>query len=144
MKRLRLLFLSLFIIGLIFTPVLVAATISSTGSASGGSNWSLPATWVDGVVPTSADSVIIVSPDLVIVDVSANAKSLTVQNGAKISQKASVTTTSGGTFQLDAGSWWYASYGSATKMPQGFGTYIIDAASNWVFTTAASSSLINA
>src|SRR5664280_2922792 len=36
------------------------------------------------------------------------------------------------------------SYSSATKMPQGFGTYIIDPASNWVFTTAASSSLINA
>ena len=36
-----------------------------------------------------------------------------------------------------------ANYGSATKIPGGFGTYTIDPASNWVFTTSSSSTLIN-
>jgi hypothetical protein len=152
MKRLSLLFLSFFVIGLIYTPVLVATTISSTGTnpgtvsnagvATGGALWSATTTWVGGVVPGAADDVIIVSPDLVIGG--GNASSLTVQNGAKVSQTASVTCTTGGTFTLASGSWWYASYGSATKLPQGFGTYSIDPNSNYVFTTAASSSLVNA
>src|ERR1035437_5726786 len=153
MKKLRLLFLSFFIIGLIGTTASVAATISSTGThpgtvnnagvATGGANWSLTTTWLEGTVPTSADDVIIVPGDLVIVDVSANASRRTVQNGATICQTAGITCTTGGVFTLESGSWWYASYSSATKMPQGFGTYNIDPASNWVFTTAASSSLIN-
>ena len=152
MKKLRLLFLSLFIIGLIGTTASVAATIYSTGTnpgtvsnagvATGGALWSATTTWVGGVVPVSTDDVIIVSPDLVIGG--GNASSLTVQNGAKVSQTASVTCTTGGTFTLASGSWWYASYGSATKLPQGFGTYSIDPNSNYVFTTAASSSLVNA
>src|ERR1035437_10378361 len=151
MKNLSLLFLSFFVIGLIYTPVLVATTIYSTGAnpgtvsnagaATGGALWSATTTWAGGVVPGAADDVIIVSPDLVIGG--GNASSLTVQNGAKVSQTASVTCTTGGTFTLASGSWWYASYSSATKMPQGFGTYSIDPTSNWVFTSAASSSLIN-
>src|ERR1035441_7901589 len=48
-----------------------------------------------------------------------------------------------GAFTLASGSWWYAAYGSATKLPSGFGTYSIDPNSNWVFTSAASSTLIN-
>src|ERR1035437_5735541 len=151
MKNLSLLFLSFFVIGLIYTPVLVATTIYSTGAspgtvsdagvATGGALWSATTTWAGGVVPGAADDVIIVSPDLVIGG--GNASSLTVQTGAKVSQTASVTCTTGGAFTLAAGSWWYASYSSATKMPQGFGTYIIDPTSNWVFTSAGSSSLIN-
>jgi hypothetical protein len=62
---------------------------------------------------------------------------------AKINQKAGVTCTTSGTFTLASGSWWYASYSSATKLPQGFGTYSIDPNSNYVFTSAASSTLIN-
>src|ERR1035437_5474143 len=146
MKRLSLLFLSFFVIGLIGTRALVAATIHSIGTISGGGLWSATTTWLEGSVPTSADSVIIVTGDSVIVSASANAKSLTVQNGAKINQMASVTGNSvtPGTFTVEAGSWWYANYGSATKMPQNFATYTIDPKSNWVFTSNASSSLINA
>src|ERR1035437_4939698 len=152
MKKLSLLILSLFIIGLISTSTLVAATISSTGTnpgtvsnagvATGGGLWSATTTWAGGVVPLATDDVIIVSGDLVVgATTSINVASLTVQTGAKYCQQIGMTGT--GTFTLEAGSWWYASYSSATKLPQGFGTYSIDPASNWVFTSAASSSLIN-
>jgi hypothetical protein len=120
----------------------IPGSVSSAGVATGGGLWSATTTWAGGVVPTAADSIVIVSGDLVIGG--GNASSLTVKSGAAISQTASVTCTTGGTFTLESGSWWYASYSSATKMPQGFGTYNIDPASNWVFTTLASSSLINA
>jgi hypothetical protein len=161
MKRFSLLFLSLFIVGLILTPALVASTISSvgtltgtvtasTGATTGGGNWTDATTWVGGVVPTSADEVIIVSGDLVILAVSpavgGNALNVTVQSGATVVQRNSLTgnSTTPGTFTLAANSWWYAAYGSATKLPQSFATYNIDPASNWVFTSNASSTLINA
>ncbi len=130
----------------IFSAGNLAGTVSTAGVVTGGGVWSATTTWAGGVVPVAGDSVVIVSGDLVNVSASASALSITVKSGGSVSQGAGVTNsaTGTGTFTLESGSWWYASYGSATKMPQGFGTYNIDPASNWVFTTAASSSLINA
>jgi hypothetical protein len=155
MKKLNLLFLSLFIIGLIGTTASVAATIYSTGTnpgtvsnagtATGGGAWSATTTWAGGVVPLSTDDAVIVSGDLVNITASANIVNLTVQTGGMVRQGASISNSTVGTgsFTMQSGSWWYAAYSSATKLPQGFGTYSIDPNSNWVITTAASSSICN-
>jgi hypothetical protein len=132
------------------SSLITAATISSVGTLSGsvsnagvvtgGGLWSATTTWAGGVVPGASDSVIIVSGDLVYSGTTAIVVlSLTVQGS--FCQQAGVTGT--GSFTLTSSSYWYAGYGSATKLPGGFGNYTIDSNSNWVFTSLASSTLIN-
>jgi hypothetical protein len=146
----------LFVLFLIITTLTQAGTfhsigtlggsVNSAGTATGGGAWNATTTWLEGSVPTATDDAIIVNGDLVKVTATANILNLTVQNGGMIWQGASVTNpaTGTGTFTMASGGTWYAAYGSATKLPQGFGTYSIDPNSNWVFTGAASSTLINA
>ena len=149
MKNLSLFFVSLFIISSIMHAATfhskgdgsLSGSVSNAGVATGGGFWADATTWQEGSAPTAADDAIILNGDLVKVNASANAVNLTVQTGGMVWQGAGVTGT--GTFTLASGSWWYAAYGSATKLPQGFVTYSIDPNSNWVFTLAASSSLIN-
>jgi hypothetical protein len=120
--------------------------VTTAGVATGGGLWSATTSWAEGSVPTATDTAIIVSGDLMKVSATANILNLTIQNGGMLWQGASVTNpaTGTGTFTMASGSIWYAAYGSATKLAQGFGTYSIDPNSNWVITTAASSTLINA
>src|SRR5882757_1561045 len=56
--------LIVFLAAFTFAQSTWATTISST---SAGGDWSLSATWVGGVVPTSADDVIIVAGSTVVV-----------------------------------------------------------------------------
>jgi hypothetical protein len=149
MKTLILFFVSLFIINSLTQAAIIhskgdgslAGSVTSAGIATGGGLWSDVTTWQEGVAPVAGDEVFILSGDLVKVGATANALNLTVQNGGMVFQGASVTGT--GTFTLASGSTWYAAYSSATKLPQGFVTYSIDANSNWIICSNASSSLIN-
>jgi hypothetical protein len=152
MKKIRLLFLLLFIFGLISTEALLATTIYSAGTLTGGSVtsagvrtggglWTATTTWAGGVVPLTTDDVVIVSGDLVYNSATATAANITVQSNAMFYQGAAVTGTA--TFTMASGATWYAAYGSATKMPQGFVTYSINPNSNWIICSNASSTLIN-
>src|ERR1035437_8315653 len=138
MKKLRLLFLSLFIIGLIGTTASVAATISSTGThtgtvandgttISGGALWTDGSTWQGGFAPVAGDNVEIMSGDLVYTGAVsfANVFSLTAHSGCSLLLQVGVSGTSGGTFKLESGSYWYVGYSSGTKVPGGFTTYSI-------------------
>ncbi|MDR3668508.1 MAG: T9SS type A sorting domain-containing protein [Ignavibacteriaceae bacterium] len=151
MKKLRLLFLLLFISGLLSTEALVAATIYSAGNLTGGSVtsagvrtggglWTATTTWAGGVVPLTTDNAVIVAGDLVYNTATSTVASLTI-NGS-FCQGNSVTGTA--TFTMASGATWYAAYSSATKLPQGFTSYSIDPNSNWVICSNSSSTLINA
>ena len=150
MKKIRLLFLLLFIVGLISTEALFASTIYSAGTLTGGSVtsagvrtggglWTATTTWAGGVVPLTTDDVVIVSGDLVYNTASSTAANITI-NGS-FCQGASVTGTA--TFTMASGATWYAAYSSATKLPQGFASYSINPNSNWIICSNASSTLIN-
>src|ERR1035438_10745438 len=92
MKKIRLLFLLLFIVGLISTEALFASTIYSAGTLTGGSVtsagvrtggglWTATTTWAGGVVPLTTDDVVIVSGDLVYNTAFSTAANITI-NGS--------------------------------------------------------------
>ncbi|MDR3665454.1 MAG: T9SS type A sorting domain-containing protein [Ignavibacteriaceae bacterium] len=149
MKNIILIFVYLFIISnMMYSATFhskgdgsLNGSVTDAGVATGGGFWADATTWQEGAAPTATDDAIILSGDLVKINASASITNLTVLTGGIVQQGAGATGT--GTFTLASGSWWYAAYGSATKLPQGFATYSIDPNSNWIFTSAASSSLIN-
>ncbi|HYO49174.1 MAG TPA: fibronectin type III domain-containing protein, partial [Chloroflexia bacterium] len=88
-----------------------AAPATITANALTG-NWSAPATWSGGVVPTANDHVVIPSGAVVTIDTAAAAYSVTVNTGGILQYEAttartltvtaSVTVNTGGTFQSAA------------------------------------------
>jgi uncharacterized repeat protein (TIGR01451 family) len=92
-------------------PTNAPGNVASNGA---GGNWSAPATWAGGVVPTSSDNVTIVDGSTVTIDTAAVAYALAVGQGASgilqfepatarsLTVGANVTIASGGTFQSAA------------------------------------------
>jgi hypothetical protein len=86
-------------------------TSAITSNGTGGGNWSSTATWAGGVVPTSANDVIIANGDTVTIDTAAAALDVTVGNGASgvlqwedvtartLTVGGDVTVANGGTFR---------------------------------------------
>ncbi|WP_190242568.1 T9SS type A sorting domain-containing protein [Hymenobacter lapidiphilus] len=85
----------------------VLAAVSSTAT---GGNWSDPASWVGGAVPTATDDVTIVGGATVTLDVAASAASLTVAAGGSLLNSATTgyslavggSVTNNGTLDLSA------------------------------------------
>ena len=63
----------------------ILATISSTAA---GGNWSAPATWAGGVVPTASDNVTIVAGATVTLNVAAATSALTIASGGTLTTSA--------------------------------------------------------
>ena len=100
-KILLILFVSL------FQNFIFGATITSTGT---GGNWNAVSSWVGGIIPTSADDVIIASGSTVIVTADAFAKSinisggiLTINDSKILTVYGNVNVSSGGQFNAGTG-----------------------------------------
>ncbi|SET81690.1 T9SS type A sorting domain-containing protein [Hymenobacter actinosclerus] len=85
-------------------------TLAAIASTATGGNWSDPASWVGGAVPTAADEVTIVAGATVTLDVAASAASLTVAAGGSLLNSATTgyslavagSVTNNGTLDLSA------------------------------------------
>ena len=129
----------LFIIAMICMGVSVgiAATISSNGT--GGGDWGLTTTWAGGVVPTSLDNAIIVSSDSVSMTVADSVNSLTIQSGAKLAKTTANSIKVINAFTNLAGGIYYAANGEGSWLTAG--SYNINPASNFIYLSAATSTL---
>lgn len=72
----------------------VAAPSIITSATSG--NWSNPATWVGGVVPTATSQVIIAANNDILMDVSGVAKTLTIETGGTMATNGSLSINTAG------------------------------------------------
>jgi hypothetical protein len=86
--RMRFLFTTIF--GIFLLQFATAATLTSASSG----NWSVAATWVGGVVPTTADNVIIDNNHTVVLNVNATVINVKIGVSAKLTIQANLTTTS--------------------------------------------------
>ncbi len=105
-------------------------------NGKGGGDWDSPATWSGGSVPDSADYVVILASDSVIVSSSdtANCGNLTILAGAKLNDFGKMNIS--GTLTLLPNAWFYNSNSRVPSFPIA-GNYDIDAASNYVHTNSA-------
>ena len=117
-----------------------------TSNGTGGGAWTSTATWNGGVVPDSTVDVVIAAGDSVYTSTSARvtAGNLDIQSGGKLNVLGG---SSGGSLgvlgalTVESGAWFYNSNSSLTGWPSGASGYIIDPASNYMLTSAGSSTI---
>ncbi len=119
--------------------VLNAQTITSNGS--GGGNWNSASTWNGGVVPTSANDVVIAGGDSVYIytGTAVTCNSLTIQSNAKFKNGDSTGFAVTSALTAQAGSYYYDG-NNAVSWPTA-GSYSIDSASNFIQTSNGSSTI---
>ncbi len=107
-------------------------------NGKGGGDWDSTSTWSGGVVPDSANYVVILTGDSVIVSTldSADAGQLTVLANGKLSVIGSIKVR--GEFSMLPGAFYYNRSTDVPSFPAA-GSYYIDAGSNYVHTGAAGS-----
>lgn len=121
----------------------VTANYTSTGSivqsnGTGGGDWSLPATWQGGSVPTGSQNVVIVAGDSVFSAAASTCNNLTVNGGGKL--LVTVAPTVSGLFTLDAGSFYYHGASGTFTLPGA--TRFLDDASTVVYNYTGGSTSI--
>ena len=116
-----------------------AQTITSNGT--GGGSWTATTTWQGGVVPTSANDVIIAGGDSVftITGVADSCNSITIQSNAKFKNGDSTGFKVMSAFTIQAGGYYFN--GNNTTSWPSTGSYTIDPASNYIQLANASSSI---
>lgn len=80
------------------SPSFVAGTQATPAapvitSVAAGGNWSAPATWAGGVVPTTTDAAVITAGSPVVIDTAAVAQSVTIDAGATLNWDATTART---------------------------------------------------
>ncbi len=111
--------------------------VSGTQSnGTGGGAWNVASTWLNGIVPGSADTVEIVGTDSVTIPVAASCKILTVKTGGKLTASAALTVTN--TFTLQSGAYYYYGASATLTLP---GTPVLDNNSTVVFTGAGTGTI---
>jgi hypothetical protein len=124
-------------IGLDNVSLTATLAIAAITSAQSG-NWSSTSTWVGGVVPTSADNVVIASGHLVTMDTTTggintrnSGTTTTVNAGGTLATNVTYinngTTTINGTFQLNGGGWVSDAAGTNSLVYGTNGTLIFNA-----------------
>lgn len=85
----------------------VALPKKVTSNGTGGGDWALGATWAGGVVPASADTIVIAGTDSVFSSAAVTAAGITLKNGSKVALTASSASITAAAIVMEANTIFY-------------------------------------